>query len=53
MRRGKFSDLGPVERGYFIGLHMEREHSQSAYTLDYTLSFVARSVTLSVPRRVR
>ena len=46
MRRGKLSDLGPVEKGYFISLDIKKKHLQSSCILAHTLPFVAPSVIL-------
>ena len=46
IRRGSFSNLGPIERGYLVGPYAEGEHSLSACTLDHRSSFVAQSVVL-------
>ena len=43
---GKYSDLGSVKRGYFIGPDLKVEHSQSARILGHPSSFDAQSVAL-------
>jgi len=48
IRNGRLSDLGPAERGYFVGLDTKGEHLLSAYTLVRGSPFVAWSVVILV-----